>query len=203
MFCAGNQLDEWACAVVTAVDADADGICDDVDDCVGNPTSAASATVLARSTSADVLTSQKETINGNARRFGRVWQVWQRTTGGYNRIIATTQVMDPCVSTSMRHLQRKWRDLRVADVLTFQVNMEGLDGQLDTCLVNGSGADTHMADRGRRGRTPPPSPHLTSSQLQRLAPSTSADVLTEANCIDGSHLPKTIERHLGSEPDPT
>ena len=42
-------------------DEDADGICDDVDDCVGAPTSAASATVLAPSTSADVLTSLKAT----------------------------------------------------------------------------------------------------------------------------------------------
>ena len=47
-------------------DEDADGICGDVDDCVGEPTSAASVTALERFTSADVLTSQKETATATA-----------------------------------------------------------------------------------------------------------------------------------------
>ena len=65
--CDGNQLDALGvCGGDCAADADADGICDDVDDCVGRTTSAASATVLAPSTSADVLTSQKETATATA-----------------------------------------------------------------------------------------------------------------------------------------
>ena len=54
--CDGNQLDALGvCGGDCTEDADADGICDDVDDCVGESTLAASATAQARSTSADVL----------------------------------------------------------------------------------------------------------------------------------------------------
>ena len=60
--CDGRRLDALGvCGGDCAADADADGICDDVDNAWVRTTSAASATVLARSTSADALTSQKET----------------------------------------------------------------------------------------------------------------------------------------------
>ena len=66
--CDGNQLDALGvCGGDCAADADADGICDDVDDCVGAClTLAASATVLARFTSADVLTSLPATATAMA-----------------------------------------------------------------------------------------------------------------------------------------
>ena len=56
----GNQLDALGvCGGSCAADADADGICDDVDDCVGTPTPAGSATGPERSTSAAAPTSSK------------------------------------------------------------------------------------------------------------------------------------------------
>ena len=65
--CDGNQLDALGvCGGDCAADADADGICDDVDDCVGASTHAACATAQVRSTSADVLTSPKATATATA-----------------------------------------------------------------------------------------------------------------------------------------
>ena len=58
--CDGNQLMPSMSAGSRAADADMDGICDDVDDCVGEPTLAACATALARFTNADVQTFQQE-----------------------------------------------------------------------------------------------------------------------------------------------
>ena len=61
--CDGNQLDALGvCGGDCAADADADGICDDVDDCVGGSTLAACAMAQVRSTSVDVLTSLKATV---------------------------------------------------------------------------------------------------------------------------------------------
>ena len=48
----------WICTA----DADADGICDDVDDCVERMTSVEYVTVLEPSTNVDVLISQRETV---------------------------------------------------------------------------------------------------------------------------------------------
>ena len=48
----------WACVAVVR-DADADGICDDVDDCVGTLDELAFATGPVRFTSADVATSPR------------------------------------------------------------------------------------------------------------------------------------------------
>ena len=57
--CDGNQLDALGeCGGPCEADADADGICDDIDPVLVSLTLAASATVLARSTTAGVLTSQ-------------------------------------------------------------------------------------------------------------------------------------------------
>ena len=66
--CDGNQLDALGvCGGDCAADEDADGICDNVDRHVlENSTSAASATDLAPSTSADVRTSPKETATATA-----------------------------------------------------------------------------------------------------------------------------------------
>ena len=58
--CDGNQLDALECGGPCEADADADGICDDVDPCAGELTPVAYATDLARSTSVDVPTSPKE-----------------------------------------------------------------------------------------------------------------------------------------------
>ena len=56
-----QQLDALGeCGGACVADGDSDGICDDVDDCVGELDEVASATVLALSMSADVLTSQKD-----------------------------------------------------------------------------------------------------------------------------------------------
>ena len=56
--CDGNQLDALGvCGGDCAADADADGICDDVDDCVGALDACGCATAQVRSTNADVLTS--------------------------------------------------------------------------------------------------------------------------------------------------
>ena len=60
----GNQLTPWACGDC-AEDADADGICDDVDDCVGDSTLAACATDQVRSTSADVRHPRATASDGN------------------------------------------------------------------------------------------------------------------------------------------
>ena len=60
--CDGNQLDALGvCGGDCDADADADGICDDVDDCVGELDACGIATVLAPSTTVDVLTSRQRT----------------------------------------------------------------------------------------------------------------------------------------------
>ena len=60
--CDGNQLDALGvCGGDCTADEDADGICDDVDDCVGALDACGVATAQERSTSADVLTSPKAT----------------------------------------------------------------------------------------------------------------------------------------------
>ena len=65
--CDGNQLDALGdCGGPCEADADMDGICDDVDPCVGSLTTAASAMDQARFTTADVLTSQKATATATA-----------------------------------------------------------------------------------------------------------------------------------------
>ena len=64
--CDGNQLDALGvCGGDCAEDADADGICDDVDDCVGE-LDACGVCNGPGSTSADVLTSQKATATATA-----------------------------------------------------------------------------------------------------------------------------------------
>ena len=75
--CDGNQPRlPGVCGGTCTADADADGICDDVDDCVGGSTRAACATDEERSMSADVLTSllATATVTAPARRLGRVWR---------------------------------------------------------------------------------------------------------------------------------
>ena len=63
----GNQLDALGvCGGDCTADADADGICDDVDDCVAAMTRAVCAMVQERSTSADVLTSPLATATVTA-----------------------------------------------------------------------------------------------------------------------------------------
>ena len=67
--CDGNQLDALGvCGGDCAEDADADGICDDVDPCVGESTRVACAT--ARKVTVDLRTSLKETATaaGTTRR---------------------------------------------------------------------------------------------------------------------------------------
>ena len=65
--CDGNQLDALGvCGGDCAADADADGICDDVDDCVGELDECGICNGPGASTSADVLTSQKETATATA-----------------------------------------------------------------------------------------------------------------------------------------
>ena len=72
--CDGNQLDMGVCGD-DAADADADSICDDVDDCVKSSMLVASATVPVPSTIVDVLTSRRTaTAWKPTRRLG----VWRR-----------------------------------------------------------------------------------------------------------------------------
>ena len=64
--CNGNQEDALGvCGGDCAADADMDGICDDVDDCVGS-LMLVPATARERSTSADALTSQPATAIATA-----------------------------------------------------------------------------------------------------------------------------------------
>ena len=65
--CDGNQLDALdVCGGDCEADTDADGVCDDVDDCVGSYDSVVSVTVLALSTSVAVSISQKEIVTVTA-----------------------------------------------------------------------------------------------------------------------------------------
>ena len=65
--CDGNQLDALGvCGGDCAADADADGICDDVDDCVGELDECGICNGPGAITSVDVLTSQKETATARA-----------------------------------------------------------------------------------------------------------------------------------------
>ena len=73
----GNQLDALGvCGGDCAADADADGICDDVDDCVGELDECGIYGSPGAITSADALTSQKETATATET-SSTPWRMWR------------------------------------------------------------------------------------------------------------------------------
>ena len=131
-----TRLMLWASAAAREADEDGDGICDDVDDRWASTTTAASATVQARFTSADVQTSQRVTATARAirrrvRRDGRhprrlrlCWKLaccprlrWQLHLGCRRRW----------------YLRRRGRLQSAVEVLTeYKLTVESFNGALGT-----------------------------------------------------------------------